>query len=68
MKILVWLLGILLTLAAGVYVLAFTPTGNEILKPIIEGKIKEESKLDSSLDTFSLSMSEFEILLTLNRD
>ena len=66
MKILAWIFGITLTLLAIAYILAFTPPGNSIVKPILESKIKEQTKLDSKLDIFSLSMSDFEILLTLN--
>ena len=66
MKILAWIFGITLTLLAIAYILAFTPPGNSIVKPILESKIKEQTKLDGKLDIFSLSMSDFEILLTLN--
>lgn len=66
MKVLAWILGIVLTLVVIVYTLAFTPPGNNIVKPMLESKIKEKIKLDSSLDIFRLSMSDFEILLTLN--
>lgn len=68
MKILAWLLGILLTLVVVIYIVVFTPIGNNIVKPIIESKIKEQTKLESTLDTFSLSLSDFEIFLTLNNN
>ena len=66
MKILAWLVVILVTLVVTVYVVAFTPLGNGLLKPIIEEKIQKQTKLESKLTVFSLSMSEFEILLELN--
>ena len=66
MKYLAWIGGILATLAATLYVVAFTPLGNGIVKPIIESSIKEQTKLDSKLETFSLGMSDFEIVLALN--
>jgi len=66
MKFLAWIGGVLATVVIGVYVIAFTSLGNSILKPIIEGKIKEQTKLDSKLNIFSLSMSDFEIVLELN--
>lgn len=66
MKYLAWIIGILAALAATLYVVAFTPLGNAIVKPIIEGKIKEQTKLESKLETFSLGMSDFEIVLALN--
>jgi len=67
MKILIWLGGILFSFIAIVYVIAFTPFGNGLVAPTIENKIKEQTKLPSKLDTFSLSMNNFEIVLHLNR-
>ena len=66
MKILSWFLGFIVLVVVGVYVLAFTSVGNSILQPTIEQKIKELTKLDSKLSVFSLSMSEFEILLEID--
>ena len=66
MKILAWLVGLVVAILVGVYVLAFTSLGNSIVGPIVEGKIKETTKLDSKLSTFSLSMSEFEIFLEID--
>jgi hypothetical protein len=66
MKIVSWLIGLVAVLVIGVYVVAFTSTGNAILQPIIEKKINEATKLDTKLKTFSLSMSEFEIFLELD--
>ncbi|MCD6432578.1 MAG: hypothetical protein J7L21_00915 [Sulfurimonas sp.] len=68
MKFLAWIGGILLTIVVGIYVVAFTSFGNGIIKPIIETKIKEQTKLDSELTSFSLSMSEFNIVLLLDKD
>ncbi len=68
MKFLGWLVGILIGLVVVVYVFAFTSFGNSILSPIIEGKIKEQTKLDSKLEVFSLSMSDFNIVLHLNKE
>lgn len=66
MKYLFWFIGVLLTLLGAIYVVAFTPLGNDLLKPFLESKISEQTKLQSKLSTFHLSMSEFEILLELN--
>ncbi|MFT7005048.1 MAG: hypothetical protein ACJAWW_002417, partial [Sulfurimonas sp.] len=66
MKYLAWLVAILATVVVSVYVLAFTSLGNGIVKPIIESKIKEQTTFDSKLNVFSLSMSDFEIVLELN--
>lgn len=68
MKFLAWIGGILLTIVVGIYVVAFTSFGNGIVKPIIESKIKEQTKLDSKLTSFTLSMSEFNIVLFLDKD
>ncbi len=67
MKYLAWFSGLIITIVAVVYIVAFTSFGNNLLKPIIESKIQEETKLDSKLKTFSLNMSEFEILLELSK-
>jgi len=68
MKFLGWLVGILVGLVAVVYVVAFTPFGNSLVAPVVEGKIKEQTKLDSKLEIFSLSMSDFNIVLHLNKE
>ena len=68
MKFLSWLVSIVIGLIAIVYVVVFTSFGNGLLKPIIESKIKENTKLDSKLTAFSLSMNKFEILLELNEN
>jgi len=67
MKYLAWLSGLIITIVAVVYIVVFTSFGNNLLKPTIESKIQEETKLDSKLKTFSLNMSEFEILLELSK-
>lgn len=66
MRYLVWLIGILAALVATVYVIVFTPFGNGLLGPMVEGKIQEQTKFESRLKTFTLSMSEIDILLELN--
>jgi len=66
MKYLTWSLGLVVGVVAIIYVVAFTSVGNGILKPTIEGKIKELTKLDAKLKEFSLNMSEFEVILDLN--
>ena len=66
MKIFAWLGGVLLLLLVGIYTVAFTAIGNGIVKPIIEEKIKEQTKLESRLSAFSLSMSDFTIVLEID--
>jgi len=68
MKYLTWLMGIVVTLLAILYIMAFTGFGNSIVGPMIESKIKEQTKLDSKLELFSLSMNDFKILLQLNKN
>ena len=67
MKYLAWFSGVIITILVVVYIIAFTPFGNGLLKPTIESKIQEQTKLESKISTFSLSMSEFEILLELSK-
>ena len=66
MKYLVSVLGLLVGLLLIVYTLAFTPLGNSLLQPTIEKKIQEQLKLDTKLESFSLSMSDFELFLRLS--
>ena len=66
MKYLAWFVGVAFTVFTVVYVVAFTSFGNSLLKPMIEGKIKEQTNLDSKLKIFSLDSSSFELLLDLN--
>ncbi|MCF6340489.1 MAG: AsmA-like C-terminal region-containing protein, partial [Sulfurimonas sp.] len=68
MKILIWIIGIVIGLFTIIYVVAFTGFGNGMLKPIIESKIKEQTKMDSKVSVFQLSMSQFEILLEINKN
>jgi hypothetical protein len=66
MKVFGWLIGFIIAVVVGVYVIAFTSFGNGIVAPIVEKKINEAVILDSKLSVFSLSMSEFELLLDLD--
>ena len=66
MKFLYWFFGLIFTLLAVVYVAAFTPVGNSFVKPYIEEQVRANTKLASKLEKFSLTMSDFEILLEIN--
>jgi len=68
MKYIAWFVGVVVALIGALYLVVFTSFGNSLLSPIIEKKIQEQTKLQSKLTTFSLSMSDFEILLELNRN
>ena len=68
MKIVKWIVGIVVFLLVSIYVLVFTPFGNGLVAPTIQEKISEQTKLDSKLDIYRLSLSEFEIFITLNKN
>lgn len=68
MKVLAWFIGIVFLLVGFIFIGVFTAFGNSLVAPIIEGKIKEQTQLDAKLEVFSLSMSEFEILLKLDNE
>ena len=68
MKLLGWLIGIIVGVLAITYVAAFTSFGNGIVKPIIESKVRAQTNLDSRLELFQLSMSDFEITLRVNKN
>lgn len=68
MKYLTWFIGIAAAILLGIYVMAFTGFGNSIIKPVLEKTIKQQTKLDSKLKVFSLSMSDFQIVLELNKN
>lgn len=65
MKYLGWIGGLLLFLATFTYVMVFTPIGNALLKPLVESKINEHLKIQSTLSEFLLSMSELHVALEL---
>jgi len=68
MKIVSYLLGLVLVLVVAVYTVAFTSFGNSLLQPTIEAKIQAQTKLPSKLQTFQLGMSDFDIVLELNKN
>lgn len=68
MKFLAWIGAVIAATAAVVYMAAFTKAGNGLVKPFIEQKIREQTKLESSLSQFRLRVSDFEIVLELNKN
>ena len=68
MKFLAWIGAILVSVIAALYIAAFTKAGNGLVKPFIEEMINEQTKLGSSLQKFSLGISDFEIVLELNKN
>ncbi|MEA2100637.1 MAG: hypothetical protein U9P72_10970 [Campylobacterota bacterium] len=68
MRYLKWLVGLLFAVSVGIYIIIFTSIGNKILQPILENKIREQTKLESKLSGFKLTMSDFSIVLELNKN
>ncbi len=68
MKFIYWIVGAVVGLVLLAYVGLFTSLGNGILKPILESKIKEQTKLESSLTRFSLGVSSLHVALELNKN
>ncbi|MBA1432485.1 MAG: hypothetical protein FAF04_02555 [Epsilonproteobacteria bacterium] len=68
MKYIYWIIGAFVGLVALAYVALFTAVGNSMLKPLIEAQIKEQTKLESSLEQFTLCMSSLHIVLQLNKE
>jgi hypothetical protein len=67
MRILAWVGVVFLTFLGLIYIVAFTGFGNALVKPFIEQKIREQTKLDATLSVFRVDMSSFDILLTFDR-
>jgi hypothetical protein len=68
MKYIYWLVGTLFVLLTALYTLVFTSFGNALLKPIIEEKIGQQTKLASTLERFSLSINHIDVVLQLNKN
>jgi len=66
MKYLAGFLGFVAVLVFGIYVLAFTPFGNAIVAPMLESKIRQETKLESKLSAFRVNMRNFALVLELS--
>lgn len=68
MRIVSWLLGLFIFTVVAAYFIVFSPFGNAMIKPIVEGKINKATNLKSSFTTFSFTSNQFEILLALDGD
>jgi len=66
MKYSAWFLGVFGVFLASIYIVLFTIKGNSIIQPIIEKKLQEQTKLASKLSKFSVTMSNFSIILELD--
>jgi len=68
MKFLGWFFGLLISTVIVAYVVVFTPMGNALVKPFIEQQLKKQTKLPTTLDTFTLGLDSFHIVVTLNKN
>ncbi|MDD2653438.1 MAG: hypothetical protein PHX44_10375 [Sulfurimonas sp.] len=66
MKFFAWMGAIIAIVVIALYITAFTPLGNTLVKPIVEAKIQEATQTQSKLETFLLTMSDFEVVLALS--
>lgn len=66
MRTLAWIGVLVLGLIVILYIVAFTPIGNAMLKPFVENKINKELAIQSKVNTFLLTMDSFEISLELD--
>lgn len=67
-KFLLILLGLIVVILVAVFVLLFTPFGNNILKPQIQNQIDKYSPIPLTLDTFSLGFGSINVVLNSNDD
>ena len=68
MKYFIWFGGVVVALFGSIYLLVFTSFGNKLLTPLLQTSIQKETKLQSKVTTFSLTMSDFEIALELSQN
>lgn len=66
-KFVLWTLGIILALFVLIFCVLFTPPGNALLKPIIQGQIDKYSPIKLDLETFSLGISSIEVKIVHNQ-
>lgn len=65
-KFILWTLGIILALFVFIFCVLFTPPGNALLKPIIQGQIDKYAPIKLDLETFSLGISSVELKIAHN--
>jgi len=68
MKLAGWIAGFLVSLVVVVYVVVFTSLGNSFMAPVIQSSMQQKTKLPIVLDKFSLSISDFDIVLHLDKE
>ena len=67
-KTILWILGVILALIVIILCVLFTPPGNALLKPIIQGQIDKYAPIKLNLDTFSLGFSSIDVQINHNDD
>lgn len=67
-RVILWILGIIVSLILLIGFMLFTPQGNAILKPIIQSQIDKYTPIKLDLDTFSLGFSRVDMLIRHNDD
>lgn len=65
-KFILWTLGIILALFVFIFCVLFTPPGNALLKPIIQGQIDKYAPIKLDLEKFSLGISSVELKIAHN--
>ena len=65
-KFVLWILGIILALFVLIFCVLFTPPGNALLKPIIQGQIDKYAPIKLDLEKFSLGISSVELKIAHN--
>lgn len=65
-KFVLWILGIILALFVLIFCVLFTPPGNTLLKPIIQGQIDKYAPIKLDLEKFSLGISSVELKIAHN--
>jgi len=55
-------------LIASIYTILFTSFGNNIIKPVLEKKIQEQTHLNSKIKNFKLRFSNLNFILELNKN
>ena len=65
-KFVLWILGIILALFVLIFCVLFTPPGNALLKPIIQGQIDKYAPIKLDLEKFSLGISSVDVKIAHN--
>lgn len=67
MKYLWWLVGLVVVVVGLLYVVAFTHTGNNIVRPIVQSEIIKRTMTPAKVTKFSLSIKHIDVEIKLDR-